>query len=57
MARACCERRWLELAEEVCAGGDIEPANGVTIMSYEQALARAPIFAGVDNGIALDKTS
>jgi integrase len=34
---------------------DIEPANGVTIMSYEQALARAPIFAGVDNGVALDK--
>jgi integrase len=34
---------------------DIEPANGVTIMSYEQALARAPVFAGVDNGVALDK--
>jgi hypothetical protein len=34
---------------------DIEPSNGVTIMSYDEALKRAPVFAGVDNGVAIDK--
>jgi hypothetical protein len=45
-------KNWLE---NFAISDDNEKADGVTIMNYEQALAKAPSIAGVDEGVALDK--